>query len=37
MLLELDAKVVIKLQEPAPSEKFIEIAMYGDVASKRVW
>jgi hypothetical protein len=32
-----DAKVVIKLQEPAPSEKFIEIAMYGDVASKRVW
>jgi hypothetical protein len=32
-----DAKVVIKLQEPVPSEKFIEIAMYGDVASKRVW
>jgi hypothetical protein len=31
-----DAKVVIKLQEPAPSQKFIEIAMYGDAASKRI-
>jgi hypothetical protein len=32
-----DAKTVIKLQEPAPSEKFIEIAMYGDNASDRFW
>src|SRR5690348_16956275 len=32
-----DAKVVIKLQEPVLSEKFIEIAMYGDVASKMLW
>jgi hypothetical protein len=32
-----DAKVVIKLQEPKPSEKFIEIAMYGDSANKRIW
>ena len=24
-----DSKTVIRLQEPAPSEKFIEIAMYG--------
>ena len=32
-----DAKTVIKLQEPAPSEKFIEIAMYGDSASNRFW
>jgi hypothetical protein len=32
-----DAKVVIKLQEPKPSEKFIEIAMYGDSANKRFW
>jgi len=32
-----DAKTVIKLEEPSPSDKFIEIAMYGDVASKRFW
>jgi hypothetical protein len=32
-----DAKVVVKLQEPAPSVKFIEIAMYGDSASNRFW
>jgi hypothetical protein len=32
-----DAKVVVKLQEPAPSDKFIEIAMYGDSASNRFW
>jgi hypothetical protein len=32
-----DAKTIIKLQEPAPSEKFIEIAMYGDSASNRFW
>jgi hypothetical protein len=31
-----DAKTIIKLQEPAPSEKFIEIAMFGDV-SKKFW
>lgn len=32
-----DAKTVIKLEEPAPSDKFIEIGMYGDVASNRFW
>ena len=32
-----DAKVVIKLQEPQPSQKFIEIAMYGSSASYRFW
>ena len=32
-----DSKTVIKLEEPAPSDKFIEIGMYGDVASKRFW
>ncbi len=32
-----DAKTIIKLQEPAPSEKFIEIAMYSDAASNRFW
>jgi len=32
-----DTKVVVKLQEPSPSDKFIEIAMYGDSASKRFW
>lgn len=32
-----DAKVIIKLQEPPPSEKFIEIAMYGNTASNRFW
>lgn len=32
-----DAKVVIKLQEPPPSQKFIEIAMYGSSASYRFW
>jgi hypothetical protein len=31
-----DAKTIVKLQEPAPSEKFIEIAMFGD-ASKKFW
>ncbi|HET7344280.1 MAG TPA: hypothetical protein VFJ05_00225 [Nitrososphaeraceae archaeon] len=31
-----DAKTVIKLLEPAPSEKFIEIAMFGNL-SKRFW
>lgn len=31
-----DAKAIVKLQEPAPSEKFIEIAMFGDV-SKKFW
>jgi hypothetical protein len=31
-----DAKTIVKLQEPAPSEKFIEIAMFGDV-SKKFW
>jgi hypothetical protein len=30
------AKTVIRLQEPLPSEKFIEIAMFGDT-SKRFW
>ncbi|HEV8387871.1 MAG TPA: hypothetical protein VGQ03_09640, partial [Nitrososphaera sp.] len=29
-----DAKTVVKLQEPAPSEKYIEIAMYGGEAMK---
>lgn len=32
-----DAKVVIKLQEPPPSQKFIEFAMYGSSASYRFW
>jgi hypothetical protein len=31
-----DAKTIVKLQEPIPSEKFIEIAMFGDV-SKKFW
>jgi hypothetical protein len=31
-----DAKTIVKLQEPPPSEKFIEIAMFGDV-SKKFW
>jgi hypothetical protein len=31
-----NAKTVVKLQEPAPSDKFIEIAMFGD-ASKKFW
>ena len=31
-----DAKTIVKLQEPTPSEKFIEIAMFGDV-SKKFW
>jgi hypothetical protein len=31
-----DAKTIVKLQEPAPSEKFIEITMFGDV-SKKFW
>ena len=31
-----DAKTIVKLQEPAPSEKFIEIAMFSDV-SKKFW
>jgi hypothetical protein len=29
-----DAKTVVRLQEPAPSEKYIEIAMYGGEAMK---
>lgn len=29
-----DAKTVIKIQEPAPSEKYIEIAMYGGESRK---
>jgi hypothetical protein len=29
-----DAKTIVKLQEPRPSEKFIEIAMFGDVSKK---
>lgn len=29
-----DAKTIVKLQEPMPSEKFIEIAMFGDVLKK---
>jgi hypothetical protein len=32
-----DAKVVVKLQEPSPSDKFIEIGMYGETASHRFW
>jgi hypothetical protein len=31
-----DAKTIVKLQESAPSEKFIEIAMFSDV-SKKFW
>lgn len=31
-----DAKTIVKLQEPMLSEKFIEIAMFGDV-SKKFW
>ena len=31
-----NAKTIVKLQEPAPSDKFIEIAMFGD-ASKKFW
>jgi hypothetical protein len=31
-----DAKTIVKLQEPMPSEKFIEIAMFGDI-SKKFW
>jgi len=31
-----DAKTIVKLQEPAPSEKFIEIAMFGE-SSKKFW
>ena len=31
-----DAKTIVKLQESASSEKFIEIAMFGDV-SKKFW
>lgn len=31
-----DSKTVIRLQEPAPSEKYIELVMYGD-ESKRYW
>lgn len=31
-----DAKTIVKLQEPIPSEKFIEIAMFGDI-SKKFW
>jgi hypothetical protein len=30
------ARTIIKIQEPAPSEKFIELALYGD-QSKRYW
>jgi hypothetical protein len=30
------ARTIIKIQEPAPSEKYIEIAMYGD-QSNRFW
>jgi hypothetical protein len=33
--LRLDAKVVIKLQEPVPNQRFIEIIMYGDTTSNR--
>jgi len=29
-----NAKTVIKIQEPAPSEKFIELAMFGDKTGK---
>ncbi len=31
-----DARTIIKIQEPAPSEKFIELAIYGD-QSMRYW
>lgn len=31
-----DAKTIVKLQEPIPSEKFIEVAMFGDI-SKKFW
>lgn len=31
-----DAKTIVKLQEPPPSEKFIEIAMFGDI-SRKFW
>src|SRR5215217_2022701 len=31
-----NAKTIVKLQEPTPSDKFIEIAMFGD-ASKKFW
>jgi hypothetical protein len=31
-----DAKTIVKLQESAPSEKFIEIAMFSDI-SKKFW
>jgi hypothetical protein len=30
------ARTIIKIQEPAPSEKFIDLALYGD-QSKRYW
>ena len=30
------AKTIIRLQEPSPSEKFIEIAMFGDT-NKKFW
>jgi hypothetical protein len=30
------ARTIIKIQEPAPSQKYIEVAMYGD-QSKRFW
>jgi hypothetical protein len=30
------ARTIIKIQEPSPSEKYIELAMYGD-QSKRFW
>ena len=30
------AKTIIRLQEPPPSEKFIEIAMFGDT-NKKFW
>jgi hypothetical protein len=32
----MDAKTIIKLVEPAPSEKYIEIAMFSDV-NKKFW
>jgi hypothetical protein len=32
-----DAKTIIKLREPTPSEKFVDIAMYNDDPSKRFW
>src|SRR5919108_698430 len=31
-----EAKTIVKIQEPAPSEKYIEIAMYGG-ESRRYW